>query len=158
MKGILYIVLAIIIFAVIINILRNFYLNHMNHKEGMTDASGNVVSESAKTNATTTTTTTTTASANTNQDVVDGIAENAAKYATKLKAAVAKIQTTFSIDKYRSSYEKIIISIDDLINNLMLNKTLTLDVNNPGDAIEKLAKLHQAKAALNSVMKFIDSQ
>ena len=154
MKGILYIVLAIIIFAVIINILRNFYLNHMNHKEGMTDASGNVVSESAKTNATTTTT----ASANTNQDVVDGIAENAAKYATKLKAAVAKIQTTFSIDKYRSSYEKIIISIDDLINNLMLNKTLTLDVNNPGDAIEKLAKLHQAKAALNSVMKFIDSQ
>ena len=154
MKGILYIVLAIIIFAVIINILRNFYLNHMNHKEGMRDASGNVVSESAKTNATTTTT----ASANTNQDVVDGIAENAAKYATKLKAAVAKIQTTFSIDKYRSSYEKIIISIDDLINNLMLNKTLTLDVNNPGDAIEKLAKLHQAKAALNSVMKFIDSQ
>jgi len=156
MKGILYIVLATIIFAVIINILRNFYLNHMNHKEGMTAASGNVVNESAKMNATATTTTT--ASANTNQDVVDGIAENAAKYATKLKAAVAKIQTTFSIDKYRSSYEKIIISIDDLINNLMLNKTLTLDVNNPGDAIEKLAKLHQAKAALNSVMKFIDSQ
>jgi hypothetical protein len=152
MKGILYIVLAIIIFAVIINILRNFYLNHMNHKEGMTDASGNVVSESVKTNATTT------ASANKNQDVVDGIAENAAKYATKLKAAVAKIQTTFSIDKYRSLYEKIIISMDDLINNLMLKKTLTLDVNNPGDAIEKLAKLHQAKAALNSVMKFIDSQ
>ena len=40
----------------------------------------------------------------------------------------------------------------------MLNTTLSVNQSNPGEAIEKLAKMQQAKVALNSVMKFVDSQ
>jgi len=39
-----------------------------------------------------------------------------------------------------------------------LKQTLTLDEKNPLRTIENLAKMQQAKSALNSVMKFIDSQ
>ena len=38
----------------------------------------------------------------------------------------------------------------------MLQTTLTIDQTKPEAGLEKLAKLNQVKAALNSVMKFID--
>ncbi len=78
----------------------------------------------------------------------NGIAGNAASYAAALKAATIKSQDTFLISKYRADYESAILNLDDLISNLML----------PGEAVEKLAKMQQAKVALNSVMKFVDSQ
>lgn len=114
---------------------RNFNYNFSN-REGMTDASGNSSSSSISNN---------------------GIAGNAATYGATIKAASIKSQDTFLITKYRSNYETIILNLDDLINNLMLKTTLTIDPDNPGASLEKLGQMQQAKTALNSVMKFVDA-
>jgi hypothetical protein len=105
--------------------------------EGMTDASGNSITVSAPQN---------------------GIAGNAASYAASLKSAVIKSEDTLLISKYRSDYETAILNLDDLLNNLMLKTALTVNQEKPSDSIDKLAKMQQAKIALNSVMKFVDSK
>ena len=97
----------------------------------------------------TTTTSTTTTSSN-------GVAGGAAAYGANIKAQVIKLQDTTLISKYRADYENVVINMDDLVNNLMLQITLNIDQSKPEAGLEKLAKLNQAKAALNSVMKFID--
>lgn len=104
--------------------------------EGMTDASGNSIAVPSSTS---------------------GIAGNAPAYAAALKAATIKSQDTFLISKYRADYEAAILNLDDLISNLMLQAALSVDQSNPTDAINKLAKMQEAKTALNSVMKFVDS-
>jgi hypothetical protein len=136
MKELYNLFLFIAICFVIYLVFRNFNYNPMLI-EGMTDASGNTVTVNAPAN---------------------GVAGNAASYAAALKAATIKMQDTFLISKYRSDYESSILNLDDLINNLMLNTALNVNQSNPGEAIEKLAKMQQAKVALNSVMKFVDSQ
>ena len=103
----------------------------------MTDASGNTIVASTQSN---------------------GISGNAASYAASLKASTIKLQDTFLISKYRADYESSILNFDDLISNLMLKTALTVNQENPDEAVEKLAKMQQAKVALNSVMKFVDSQ
>ncbi len=128
--------LFVAIIFVVILLFRNFNYNPMLI-EGMTDGSGNSVAVSAPAN---------------------GIAGNAAAYAASLKAATIKSQDTFLISKYRSDYETAILNLDDLLSNLMLKTALSVNQDNPTDAVEKLAKMQQAKAALNSVMKFVDSQ
>jgi hypothetical protein len=116
--------------------------NKFNYtKEGMTtttDASGNTVS-----------TTTTT--------VTNGIAGNAAAYSAGLKSQAIKAQDALLINKYRTDYESSILNLDDVINNLMLKTALTVNESNVPEAVASLAQLNQAKAALNSVMKFIDA-
>ena len=87
-----------------------------------------------------------------------GVAGNAASYAASLKATSIKLQDSFLISKYKSDYESAIINLDDLINNLMLKTALNVDQFKPEVSITKLAKMQQAKVALNSVMKFIDSE
>jgi len=136
MKELYNLFLFIAICFVIYLVFRNFNYNPMLI-EGMTDASGNSVTVTSPAN---------------------GVAGNAASYAAALKAATIKMQDTFLISKYRSDYESSILNLDDLINNLMLNTALSVNQSNPGEAIEKLAKMQQAKVALNSVMKFVDSQ
>lgn len=121
---------------VIYLVFRSFNYNPMLI-EGMTDASGNSVSLIAPAN---------------------GIAGNAASYSAVLKAATIKSQDTFLISKYRSDYESAILNLDDLINNLMLKTALSVNQDNPGQAIIQLGQMQQAKLALNSVMKFIDSE
>tara|TARA_B110000285_G_scaffold144900_1_gene161860 strand:+ start:1167 stop:1571 length:405 start_codon:yes stop_codon:yes gene_type:complete len=101
--------------------------------EGMTDASGNAVTPPQ-----------------------NGVAGNATSYGAIVKSATIKMQDTFLIPKYRTEYETIILNLEDLINNLMLKATLSIDTNNPGDGIKKLVEMNQAKVALNGVMKFID--
>ena len=117
-------------------VFRSFHYNPMLI-EGMTDASGNTLSISAPEN---------------------GIAGNAAAYAAALKANTIKLQDSFLISKYRADYESAILNLDDMLNNLMLKTALTVNQSNPAESIEKLAKMQQAKVALNSVMKFVDSQ
>lgn len=136
MKELYNLFLFIAICFVIYILFRNFNYNPMLI-EGMTDASGNLVTVNAPAN---------------------GIAGNAAAYAAALKAATIKSQDTFLISKYRSDYESAILNLDDLINNLMLKTALTVNQDNPTEAVEKLSKMQQAKVALNSVMKFVDSQ
>ena len=136
MKELYNLFLFIAICFVIYLVFRNFHYNPMLI-EGMTDASGNSVSVTAPAN---------------------GVAGNASSYSAALKAATIKMQDTLLISKYRSDYESSILNLDDLLNNLMLNTALNVNQSNPGEAIEKLAKMQQAKVALNSVMKFVDSQ
>ncbi len=87
-----------------------------------------------------------------------GIAGGAAAYAAALKMASVKMQDELLINKYRSDYENCIITADDYVNNLMLQTTLSIDRSNPQVALSKLGELQQAKIALNSVMKYVDSQ
>lgn len=136
MKELYNLFLFIAICFVIYLVFRNFHYNPMLI-EGMTDASGNSVTVSGPDN---------------------GIAGNASAYSAALKAATIKLQDTFLISKYRSDYETTILNLDDLINNLMLKTALSINQSNPQEAIEKLSSMQQAKTALNSVMKFVDSQ
>lgn len=86
----------------------------------------------------------------------NGIAGNAAAYGASIKSASIQLQDMLLISKYRADYETAILNLDDLINNLMLETALNIDAKNPQSSIEKLGKMNQAKAALNSVMKFVD--
>lgn len=119
-------------------ILIYFIFRNIGFKEGLETASS-------------TSTTTNTSSTSTN-----GVAGNAASYAANIKAQVIKLQDTTLISKYRADYENVVINMDDLVNNLMLQVTLNVDQTKPEASLAKLAQLNQAKAALNSVMKFID--
>jgi hypothetical protein len=138
-KELMNLFLFIGICSVLYWLFRNFNYNFSN-REGMTDASGNTVSSSSSSSGT-----------------ANGIAGNAATYGATIKAASIKSQDTFLISKYRSDYETVILNLDDLINNLMLKTTLTIDPSNPGASLENLGQMQQAKTALNSVMKFVDS-
>ena len=120
-------------------IFRNLNTNNSSYVEGMTtttDASGNSPPPGAITN---------------------GVAGNAAAYAAQLKSAVIKSQDELLISKYRSDYENVVLNLDDYLNNMMLQTALTVNQNNPQISIAKLAQMQQAKVALNSTMKFIDS-
>ena len=89
--------------------------------------------------------------------ITNGVAGNAAGYAAQLKAAVIKSQDELLISKYRSDYETAVLNLDDYLNTMMLQTALSVNQNNPQISIAKLAQMQQAKAALNSTMKFIDS-
>ena len=109
---------------------RNFYFS-TSTKEGITsetDASGN------------------------------GIAGNATKYAAAIKAQSIKISDQLLISKYRSDYENAIMNVEDLVNNLMLETVLSINDQKPKESIDQLNSLFQSKAALNTVMKYLDSQ
>ena len=121
-------------------IFRNLNTNNSSYVEGMTtttDASGNPPPASGA--------------------ITNGVAGNAAAYAAQLKSAVIKSQDELLISKYRSDYENVVLNLDDYINNMMLQTALTVNQNNPQISIAKLAQMQQAKVALNSTMKFIDS-
>ena len=131
-KELMNLFLFISICFVLYLLFRNFNYNFSN-REGMTTSDSSKVSSE------------------------NGIAGNASTYGATIKAASIKSQDTFLISKYRSDYETVILNLDDLLNNLMLKTTLTIDPNNPDKSIEKLSQMQQAKTALNSVMKFVDA-
>ena len=116
-------------------IFRNLNFENLNFREGMTDASGNQMSGSTE----------------------NGIAGNAGTYGANIKTQVIKLQDTMLISKYRSDYETAILNLDDLVNNLMLKTALSIDQSKPQQSLMALSQLQQSKAALNTVMKFIDS-
>lgn len=87
----------------------------------------------------------------------NGVAGNAATYAANIKATAIKLQDTALISKYRSDYEKVVLNLDDLVDNLMLQTTLSMDKKNPMSSLNELVTLNNSKLALNNVMKFIDS-
>lgn len=118
-------------------ILTYFVFSNIGFKEGL---------ETKSSSSTTSTTSSTTS----------GVAGGAAAYAANIKEQVIKLQDTALISKYRADYENVVINMDDLVNNLMLQITLNIDQSKPEASLGKLAQLNQAKAALNSVMKFID--
>jgi len=132
MKEFMNLFLFIAICFLIYILFRNF---NYGYKEGMTDASGNMVTPPS-----------------------NGVAGNAASYGATIKSTNIKLQDTFLISKYRADYETVILNMDDLLNSLMLQTTLSVDANNPQQTIKSLAEMNQAKLALNTVMKYIDKQ
>ena len=121
-------------------IFRNLNINSSSYIEGMTTTNGASGTSAPATGA-----------------VTSGIAGNAAAYAAQLKSAVIKSQDELLISKYRSDYENAVLNLDDYLNTMMLQTALSVNQNNPQISITKLAEMQQAKAALNSTMKFIDS-
>ena len=121
-------------------IFRNLNIPNSSYVEGMTtttDASGNPAPPVGS--------------------ITNGVAGNAAGYAAQLKSVVIKSQDELLISKYRSDYENAVLNLDDYLNSLMLQTALSVNQNDPQKAIAKLAQMQQAKIALNSTMKFIDS-
>ena len=121
-------------------IFRNLNTPNSSYVEGMTtttDASGNPAPPSGS--------------------ITNGVAGNAAAYAAQLKSAVIKSQDELLISKYRTDYENAVLNLDDYLNTMMLQTALSVNQNNPQQAIAKLAQMQQAKVALNSTMKFVDS-
>ena len=113
----------------------------VNFQEGLEN------NKSGSSSSTSTSTTTSTS---------NGVAGGASSYAANVKTEVIKLQDELLVSKYRTDYENVVINMDDLVNNLMLKTTLTIDQSNPRGSLMVLASLGQSKAALNSVMKFID--
>ena len=87
----------------------------------------------------------------------NGIAGSAQNYAADIKSEAIKNQDILLITKYRKEYENVILNVDDLINTMMLETTLSIDKKNPMKSLDKLVTLNSAKTALNSVMKYVDS-
>ena len=97
-----------------------------------------------------TTTTDTTKTGITN----NGIAGNAETYTANIQSQVIKLQDVMLLSKYRTNYENVIIAMDDLIDNLMLEKVLSIESSNIEKGLEELVGLNNAQTALNNVMKF----
>ena len=125
------------------------YMNDTSYKkmrEGVTNMGTTTTDD--------TTTTTSSISIGSSQN---GIAGNAASYSASIKNMSILSKDKLLISKYRADYENIILSYDDYINSLMLEKLL----DGSSDQMKKLsdiATLNQAKSALNGIMKFVDSQ
>lgn len=96
----------------------------------------------------------------TRTNLQSGEAGNASKYAANLKSEVIKMQDSLLISKYRKDYENSIINLEDLINYNMLKLMLNIDKDLEKDVkkIETLNIMHNAKASLNGIMKFVDGQ
>ena len=88
---------------------------------------------------------------------INGFAGNAQYYVSGIKDKVIKLQDTMLLSKYRADYENVIMSLDDLVDNLMLEKVLSINADNTQKSFEELVTLNDSKTALNNVMKFIDS-
>jgi hypothetical protein len=122
------------------------YMNNVSYKkskEGFTTE-----------NTTETTTESTSVNIGSSQN---GVAGNAANYSATIKNMAIMSKDKLLITKYRSDYENIVLNYDDYVNALMLEKIL----DGTTDQMKKLgdiATLNQSKAALNSIMKFVDSQ
>jgi hypothetical protein len=94
---------------------------------------------------------------NSSNNSSNGTAGNAESFTANIQAQVIKLQDTMLLSKYRTNYENVIMALDDLVDNLMLKTALNLNPNNPQQSLTELVGLHNAKNALNHVMKFIDS-
>ena len=87
-----------------------------------------------------------------------GVAGEASAYASTIKSQAVKHQDMLHINKYRGDYENAVLHLDDLIDHMMLNHALSVDHEDPMTSLDNLSKLNGAKAALNNVMKFMDSK
>ena len=88
----------------------------------------------------------------------NGIAGNSTNYLAQIKSQTIKYGDSFNITNYRTQYENIIMSMDDLLNDVMLQAVLSFDTANPQQGFIQLGQLNNAKAGLNNVMKFIDGK
>lgn len=85
-----------------------------------------------------------------------GLTTNAKAFADRVTAEIVKMEDDIKINEYKNDYESIILSMDDLINNLMLQKVLNINTNSPTSDLADLVALNQAKDALSNVMTYVD--
>lgn len=121
---------------------------NLDFKEGMTTDSSDSSDSSANTSSSSSSSTSSTS---------NGIAGGAQNYAANIKSATIKNQDVLLVSKYRTDYENAVLNLDDLINTMMLQTSLSVDNSNPMSSLEKLVKLNSARGALNNVMKFLDA-
>lgn len=140
MNSIFYIVIFLLVAFISINVLRNTYLTLT---EGFKRIKG-IKSASS--------------SASKSSSSKDVIGDNSKNFANAIKNASNAIKDELEIKKYTDNYETIILNIDDLLNNLMLETTLNLDVENPLPTIQKLSVMQQSKSALISIMEHLNEQ
>ncbi len=88
----------------------------------------------------------------------NGMAGNASSYAAGIQTMATNIQDQLLITKYRDDYENTILAYDNLINAKMLQTLMNTNASNPNENLTQIANLSNAKNALNSIMKYIDSQ
>jgi hypothetical protein len=93
----------------------------------------------------------------------NNIAAAAVTYATNIKAATTANTDAMLITKYKTDYEASLVNMDDYICTLMMQQvqsmdTTTTDSSKNLESLANLASLQQAKAALNTVMTFVDKQ
>ena len=124
----------------VIGLFAYLIFRRMIYQEGF-DVSGNVTPASSSTSSST-----------------NGIAGNSTTYLSQIQSQNVKFNDTFNITNYRKQYEDIIISMDDLVNNLMLQTVLSFNQENPKENLIKIGQLNNAKSGLNNVMKFIDGK
>jgi len=95
----------------------------------------------------------------------DALAENKASgaeaYANEIQKLYAKNTDNMLIKDNRTSYENVIVQMDDFINSLMLQRIMSINKtdlteDNLISNLEKINILNQGKQSLNSIMKFID--
>ena len=87
----------------------------------------------------------------------NGLAGNAETYTANIQSQVIKLQDSMLLSKYRTNYENVVMAMDDLVDNLMLEKVLSIQSSNMKQGLDELVGLNNAKDALNNVMKFIDN-
>ena len=132
-----------------------YVFSSLNIKEGLTNNNATTTTTSSTNAPLTTTTSSTNAPLTTTTQ--NGIAGNAASYSASIKNMATLSKDKLLIPKYRTDYENTIMSYDDYVNSLMLEKLL----DGSTDQIKKLsdiATLNQSKTALNAIMKYVDSQ
>jgi hypothetical protein len=88
----------------------------------------------------------------------NGMGGNSEEFASSIHDKVIQIQDSLLTSKYAGNYENVIISMDELVDNLMLKTVLSIDPASPYKQLESLNLLHKTKQSLNSVMKFIISK
>jgi hypothetical protein len=124
---------AVAIIVVVLYIFRNWLKLHANIVEGLTNP------ESSS----------------------SGVAAGSTNYESSIKNQVTQLQDSILVSKYRKEYETIILSMDDYVNNLMLQTVLSMNPSGSGsdnlEYFKTLNVLNESKTALNNVMKYIDS-
>ena len=93
----------------------------------------------------------------------NNIAASAVTYATNIKAATTANLDALLIVKYKTDYEAALVNMDDYICTLMMQQVQSMDTSTTDptknlDSLANLVSLQQAKAALNTVMTFVDKQ
>lgn len=104
--------------------------------------------------------TTTSTSANVSSSGV-GVGANAASFSAKLSGLNTQNLDTLLISKYRTDYETSIINMEEYINILMLNLVLNADTTSQESitkTLNNIGTLNTGMAALNNVMKYVDSK
>jgi len=90
-----------------------------------------------------------------------GVGANAASFSAKLSGLNTQNLDTLLISKYRTDYETSIINMEEYINILMLNLVLNADTTSQESitkTLNNIGTLNTGMAALNNVMKYVDSK